>query len=136
MRGAGAPPGGRPAPAARPRWGRSRLRRPPYAARTPGPVGARAARGLRRAARARRLVEVPWSWCERRYSKRAHAAFTSPRGRESYPVEPLARVRLRFGSRAGKGRQALEVRADRAEPRVSLTVDLVAARVVHLRHDA
>src|SRR5438067_1634416 len=63
-------------------------------------------------------------------------AFTSPRGRESYPVEPLRRVRLRFGSRAGKGRQALEVRADRAEPRVRLHVDLVATRVVHLRHDA
>src|SRR5437879_11897799 len=135
MRGAGASPGRRPAPAARPRWDRSRLRLPPYAAQTPGPVRARAARGLRRAARARRLVAVSWSWCERRYSKRIH-------GRSLLPVAAnLTRssrygARLRFGSRAGKGRQALEVRADRAERRVRLHVDLVATCVVHLRHDA
>src|SRR2546430_5253686 len=45
-------------------------------------------------------------------------------------------VWLGLRRRAGKGRQRLQVRADRAQGRIGLDVDPVAARVVHLRHDA
>src|ERR671923_2936517 len=52
-----------------------------------------------------------------------------------FPVSARG-VRLRPGRGAREHRQAFEVRADRAQSRVGLYVDLVAARVVHLRHDA